>query len=173
MKELVTTYVFSASANTVTSTSFSSLESILLITNVSRNTILYNFADNTLGGSLVGNVLTLIKDCSSMSDSDLLQIFIDTPNTDFEYLNALLASGLAEIVHQLQSIRNDGGMADAAGRVRIAIESGSVGISSSQTLANVTTIANLTNIGTQNGTLFLINGSNVAAQNLRNKIVIS
>ena len=168
MKELVTTYVFSASANTITSTSFSSLESILLITNVSRNTILYNFADNTLGGSLVGNVLTLAKDCSGMSDTDLLQIFIDTPNTDFEYLNALLASGLAEIVHQLQSIRNDGGMADAAGRVRVAIESGSVGIS-----GTVATLTNLTNIGGQNGGLFLINGSNVAAQNLRNKIVIS
>ena len=168
MKELVTTYVFSASANTITSTSFNSLESVLLITNVSRNAILYNFADNTLGGSLVGNVLTLAKDCSGMSDADLLQIFIDTPNTDFEYLNALLASGLAEIVHQLQSIRNDGGMADAAGRVRVAIESGSVGIS-----GTVATLTNLTNIGTQNGTLFLINGLNVAAQNLRNKIVIS
>lgn len=168
MKELVTTYVFSASANTVTSTSFSSLESILLITNVSRNTILYNFADNTLGGSLVGNVLTLIKDCSSMSDSDLLQIFIDTPNTDFEYLNALLASGLAEIVHQLQSIRNDGGMADAAGRVRVAIESGNVGVS-----GNITTLTNLTNIGGQNGGLFNINGVNSAAQNLRNKITSS
>lgn len=168
MKELVTTYVFSASANTVTSTSFSSLESILLITNVSRNTILYNFADNTLGGTLVGDVLTLAKDCSGMSDTDLLQIFIDTPNTDFEYLNALLASGLAEIVHQLQSIRNDGGMADAAGRVRVAIESGSVGIS-----GTVATLTNLTNIGGQNGGLYLINGMNVAAQNLRNKIVIS
>lgn len=168
MKELVTTYVFSASANTVTSTSFSSLESILLITNVSRNTILYNFADNTLGGSLVGNVLTLIKDCSSMSDSDLLQIFIDTPNTDFEYLNALLASGLAEIVRQLQSIRNDGGMADAAGRVRTVIESGNVGVS-----GNITTLTNLTNIGGQNGGLFNINGVNSAAQNLRNKITSS
>lgn len=168
MKELVSTYTFDASANTVTSTSFSSLESILLITNVSRNTILYNFADNTLGGSLVGNVLTLIKDCSSMSDSDLLQIFIDTPNTDFEYLNALLASGLAEIVHQLQSIRNDGGMADAAGRVRTVIESGNVGVS-----GNITTLTNLTNIGSQNGTLYLINGANNAAQNLRNKITTS
>ena len=168
MKELVTTYVFSASANTITSTSFNSLESILLITNVSRNAILYNFADNTLGGSLVGNVLTLAKDCSGMSDADLLQIFIDTPNTDFEYLNALLASGLAEIVHQLQSIRNDGGMADAAGRVRVAIESGSVGIS-----GTVATLTNLTNIGGQNGGLYLINGMNVAAQNLRNKITIS
>lgn len=168
MKELVSTYTFDASAKTVTSTSFSSLESILLITNVSRNTILYNFADNTLGGSLVGNVLTLIKDCSSMSDSDLLQIFIDTPNTDFEYLNALLASGLAEIVHQLQSIRNDGGMADAAGRVRTVIESGNVGVS-----GNITTLTNLTNIGSQNGTLYLINGANNAAQNLRNKITTS
>lgn len=173
MKELVQLYTFSASAKKVTSTHFSDLGAILLITNVSRNTILYNFADNALGGSLVGNVLTLTKDCAGMSDSDVLQIFIDTPNTDFEYLNDLLASGLAEIVHQLQSIRNDGGMADPAGRVRVAIESGSVGISSSQTLANVTTLANLTNIGTQNGTLFLINGSNIAAQNLRNKIVIS
>ena len=168
MKELVSTYVFSASARSVTSLSFDSLESILLITNVSRNTILYNFADSALGGSLVGNVLTLIKDCSGMSDSDLLQIFIDTPNTDFEYLNALLASGLAEIVHQLQLIRNDGGMADAAGRVRTVIESGNVGVS-----GNITTLTNLTNIGGQNGGLFNINGMNNAAQNLRNRITTS
>ena len=103
-----------------------------------------------------------------MLDSDLLQIFIDTPNTDFEYLNALLASGLAEIVHQLQAIRNDGGMADAAGRVRTVIESGNVGVS-----GNITTLTNLTNIGGQNGGLFNINGVNSAAQNLRNKITSS
>lgn len=168
MKELVSTYTFDASAKTVTSNQFSGLESILLITNVSRNTILYNFADNSLGGSLTGTVLTLIKDCIGMADSDVLQIFIDTPNTDFEYLNALLASGLSEIVHQLQSIRNDGGMADAAGRVRTVIESGNVGVS-----GNITTLTNLTNIGGQNGGLFNINGVNSAAQNLRNKIVIS
>ena len=173
MKTLIKNYTFNASAGTISSSRFLDLESILLITNVTDNVIIYNFADNSTGGSLSGSTLTLTKDCSAMSDSDDLQIFIDEPNTDFVALNELLTSGMSEIVHQLQSIRNDGGMADASGRVRIAIESGSVGISSSQTLANVTTLATLTNIGSQNGTLYLINGVNVAAQNLRNKITIS
>lgn len=46
-------------------------------------------------------------------------------------------------------------MADAAGRVRTVIEAGNVGVS-----GNITTLTNLTNIGSQNGTLYLINGAN-------------
>lgn len=51
-------------------------------------------------------------------------------------LTRLLQDGLAEIVRQLQSIRNDGGMADTAGRVRVNVESG--------TLPTVTTVGTVT-----------------------------
>jgi hypothetical protein len=79
VKTLVTNYTFSASAKQVTLTDYPSLklDQILLITNVTDNIIIYNFADPTAGGTLAGNVLTLLYNTTSMSDSDRLQIFID------------------------------------------------------------------------------------------------
>ena len=77
MKIRITDYVFDASAKTVTSSSFDGLEGILLITNVTDNVIIYNFADPLRGWVLVGTTLTLVYDTSTMSDSDSLQIFYD------------------------------------------------------------------------------------------------
>lgn len=79
MKTLVTNYTFSATAKQVTLTDYPSikLDQILLITNVTDNIIIYNFADPTAGGTLAGNVLTLGYDTTTMSNSDRLQIFID------------------------------------------------------------------------------------------------
>ena len=175
MKKLVKTYTFNAAARQVviSDEDLTDLSQFLLITDVTSNVIIYNFADSSRGGAFSNGTLTLDYNTTAFNNSDVLQIFIDVDEGNRVDLTELLRQGIAEIVHQLQSIRNDGGMADAAGRVRIAIESGSVGISSSQTLANVTTLATLTNIGGQNGTLYLINGANVAAQNLRNKITVT
>jgi len=53
------------------------LDSILLITNVTDNIIIYNFADPTKGGTVSDNVLTLTYDTSSMSNTDKLLIFYD------------------------------------------------------------------------------------------------
>lgn len=87
MKTLVTNYTFSAASKQVTFIDYPSLrlDQILLITNVTDNIIIYNFADSTAGGILVGNVLTLNYDTTTMSDSDRLQIFIDdyvVPSTE-------------------------------------------------------------------------------------------
>ena len=87
MKTLVTNYTFSAAAKQVTLTDYPSirLDQILLITNVTDNIIIYNFADPTAGGTLAGNVLTLGYNTAAMSDSDRLQIFIDdyvVPSTE-------------------------------------------------------------------------------------------
>jgi len=79
VKTLVTNYTFSATAKQITFVDYLSLklDQILLITNVTNNIIIYNFADPTAGGTLVGNVLTLLYNTTTMSDSDRLQIFID------------------------------------------------------------------------------------------------
>lgn len=77
MKKLVTSYTFDASAKTVNSADFTSLEKIQLITNVTDNVIIYNFASPTKGGTLSSTTLTLTYDTTSMSDSDKLQIFVD------------------------------------------------------------------------------------------------
>ena len=80
MKTLTTTYALTASpVGKVQITNYPNitLDQILLITNVTRNTIIYNFADPTKGGYLTGNVLTLSASTVSMLSSDRLQIFID------------------------------------------------------------------------------------------------
>lgn len=147
MKTLIDDYSFNASTKEITLNELTSIkiEQILLITNITDNTIIYNFADNSLGGSVVGNVLTLKYDTTLMDNLDSLQIFIETPNTDFVQLNNLLTDGIAEIVHQLQSIRNDGGMADVSGRVRCNVETGSMNIGTATT---VTTVTGVTTVGT-------------------------
>jgi hypothetical protein len=62
------------------------VENIALITDVSTGTILYNFADATLGCSLSGDVITLDYNCSLLNPLDRLQIIINFPDKIFEPL---------------------------------------------------------------------------------------
>lgn len=87
MKILFENYSFDASAQTVTfnTTDVITLEQLLIITNVTTNKIIYNFADPNAGGSIINNILTLDFDTTSMSSGDKLQIFVDnilTPSSD-------------------------------------------------------------------------------------------
>lgn len=147
MKTLIDDYTFNPSNRTITINEFTSLklEQLLLITNTTANVIIYNFADKSLSATILGNVITLNYDTTTMSNLDAIQIFIDTPNTDFVGLNELLTDGISEIVHQLQSLRNDGGMADVSGRVRCNVETGSMNIGTATT---VTTVTGVTTVGT-------------------------
>ncbi len=61
-----------------------SIEQILLITNVTSNIIIYNFADPALGGYIYnhpefGKGLKLDYDSSAMVSTDVLQIYLDLP----------------------------------------------------------------------------------------------
>jgi hypothetical protein len=53
-------------------------EFLLIVTNVTTNTIIYNFGCDGFGGTIENNVLTLEYDTSSMSSSDNLQIILYT-----------------------------------------------------------------------------------------------
>jgi hypothetical protein len=77
MKKLVTSYTFDASAKTIDSADFTSLEKIQLITNVTDQIIIYNFADTSKGGTLSSTTLTLEHDTTAMDDTDKLQIFVE------------------------------------------------------------------------------------------------
>jgi hypothetical protein len=83
MKVLFENYNFNASLKQITfdTTDVISLQQLLLITNVTTNTIIYNFADPSSGGTISNNVLTLTFDTTSMSNSDKLQIFLDNTFT--------------------------------------------------------------------------------------------
>jgi len=87
MKVLFQDYTFNAATKQITfdTTDIVSLNQVLVITNVTDNVIIYNFADPAKGGVVANNVLTLTYDTTAMSNSDSLQIFLDlygTPSTD-------------------------------------------------------------------------------------------
>ncbi len=79
MKILINNYSFNKVAKTVTLTDYATIElkNVLLITNVDTNTIIYNFASLTKGGTVATNVLTLDFDTNipAMSNADKLQIW--------------------------------------------------------------------------------------------------
>ena len=172
MKTLVQYYGFTPASRQVTITKLSSvsLEQLLLITNVTTNTIIYNFADPAYGATVLGNVITLDYDTTSMNASDKLQIFIDYVDAGASALNDILMYGLNEITRQLQSMRNDGGMADSAGRVRVAIETGSVGFAANQTVGTVSTVTNMAQAAGYPLNNMVMTLSNAGPQNLRSKI---
>lgn len=78
-------YVFNTINGTITFSNVPELDitNILVITNVTSNVMIYSFADNSIGGSLVDNVLTLNYDVSLMNNSDDLQIWVDLPNEKY------------------------------------------------------------------------------------------
>lgn len=86
-KILIQNYTFDASEKTITLVDYAAitLENVLLVTNVTDNVIIYNFADHTLGGSVATNVLTLLYDTALMDDTDKLQIFYNDPAQDLPF----------------------------------------------------------------------------------------
>ena len=71
-------YSFNKTAKTITFSGFTpSLERILLVTDTTNNTIIYQFNDATKGGTLSNNILTLTYDTTggTFANTDKLQIF--------------------------------------------------------------------------------------------------
>jgi hypothetical protein len=117
MKVLFENYSFNAASKQITfnTTSVIGLEDLLLITNVTDNVIIYNFADPTKGGTISNNVLTLTYNTTGMSNTDKLQIFLDnslSPASEesIQYLK--------KIVQVLTPIATQ----DSAQRQRVAVE---------------------------------------------------
>ena len=118
-----------------------SLENILLITNVTDNIIIYNFADSSFGGTVTNNVLTLTYNTAAMSNNDKLQIFYDDaslPATD-DSVQAMtdVALTLKRIAKNMESLQ----VVDSVQRQRVAVE----------TIVNMQTVGNLGNAQTFNG----------------------
>ncbi len=83
-KLYVGNYTFDASEQVVSVSGNVAAEKFLIVTNITSNTIIYNFADATLGfaGKFYNSTtdkteFSLIYDTTSMNDTDILQIFID------------------------------------------------------------------------------------------------
>jgi hypothetical protein len=110
-------YTFNAAAKTVTFSGLReiiNLSNILVITNVTTNTIIYNFASEAKGNtSFINNILTLDFDTTSMSNSDLLSIYLDVESTEetlqalLRRMNKLLESNATVDIRQRQRITID------------------------------------------------------------------
>lgn len=168
MKKLVTDYTFNAASQTITLNGFTSidLEGLLLVTNVSTNQIIYNFADPALGATVSSNVLTLAYDTTTMSNAHALQIFYDdatSPASD-DTATALLqvANTLKRIAKNMESLQ----VVDANQRQRVVVEA-------LPTLANVTTVNNLNQFAAVDGRFLITDWARASADTLRTKLTFT
>ena len=164
MKILITNYTFNAASKTVTFLGYSRilLDSILIITNVASNTIIYNFAGSGKGGTVSGNVLTLDFDTSAMSNSDPLQIYYEdaaiVPATvqeqqnteDLLYLLSVQGNALGKLAEMVDGANIRAALQASAAVIGAVTQSGSWTLTTVTTVSTVTTCSTLTN-QTQNG----------------------
>jgi len=110
------TYSFDPSAKTITFSGLSqqiTLANILLITNVTANTIIYNFADSTNGAtSFANNVLTLDHNTTSMSSTDVLQIYLDLAGEE----------SLHDLLRRMNKLLESNAVVDSKLRQRVVVE---------------------------------------------------
>jgi hypothetical protein len=138
MKRLVGTdivggYIFDPAAKTVTFTGLQytiTLANILLITNTTANTIIYNFADSTNGAvSFANNVLTLDYNTASMNATDALQIYIDVESYE---------ESLATLLRRMNKLLESNAVVDSKLRQRVTIEAIGTNNTANSTEVNAT-----------------------------------
>jgi hypothetical protein len=134
MKRLISNYIFDASARTVQFVDFTSvdLESLLLITNVTDNKIIYNFANPSRGGGVNGNTVTLVYDTTSMSDTDALQIYYDDGKEAASETSILALEDILDYLKVLVSNTKVLATQDTLQRQRVVVE-GTVGVNGTVT----------------------------------------
>jgi hypothetical protein len=171
MKILFEDYSFNAATKQITfnTTSTIGLEQLLVITNVTDNIIIYNFADPSAGGTILNNVLTLDYNTTSMSNTDSLQIFIDSllsPASD-ETLQYL--SDQTVLLRRMVKLLEPSSVQGASGRQQVDINGVNTSIPVNQ---NVTIIGAVgTSIATAESTFNL--QSRVAYATLRQNLEFS
>lgn len=135
------------------------LNQILIVTNVTRNQIIYNFADATAGVSAFSNnVLTLLFNTATYAASDVLQAFVDVPELQYPTASRVdrtdnLTAMLSRIVKLLES----NAVVDQQQRQRLTLDS----ITSGLTLSNVTTVGTVSAI--TGGTITTVSNANQIA----------
>lgn len=166
MKILVENYSFNPATGVITFTDYSSikLENVLLVTNVTSNVMIYNFAVPALGGAVNGNQLDLDFNTSSMSSSDRLQIFYEETATKPASDEGMIL--LRRLVQMLAPIATQ----DGNQRQRVVIDNISGGI----TLASVTTVSNVASFaGVDPRYQFIDAARNAYANGIRQNLAFS
>ena len=182
-KQIIQSYSFNALSQTVVLYGYTilKLENLQLITNVTRNTILYNFASPTYGATVSGNTITLEYDTTTMEDSDALQIIYDDGQVGTTFaeqqvqstlleqirINSALIGDLTVVVRSLQQATVDPPYLDKSiNAIRNQVQSGTINTVTTVTTVNtvntVGTVTNTTNIDTYQGKLLVL-GQDIAA----------
>jgi hypothetical protein len=181
MKIKINNYRFDKVLKSITFLDYTniSLDGILLITNVTDNIIIYNFADSAMGGSKIGNILTLNYNTSLMDNTDNLQIFYEDgvfpasqelQNT----LNSMVENDDVAMKQLLQLLKPLGIVQSGSGRLVIDINTISSGtittVATVNTVSQVNTVFNQTNIGGLNALDMQFNMARTAWNTLRGNI---
>jgi hypothetical protein len=137
MKIKLDNYTFNPAAKTVTFTDYASLDlsDVILITNVTDGTIIFNFASPNLVGSVAANVLTLNYNTSAMSSTDKLAIYLDDAYTPSSDEAIVLLRRMVKLMEPLA-------VQDSAQRQRVTIDAGTL-----PTVSSVSSVANIIAFG--------------------------
>ena len=168
MKILFEDYTFNASEKKITFNTRDTitLEKVLIITNVTDNIIIYNFANPQFGGTISNNVLTLNYDTTSMSNSDALQIFIENSFTPASEESLQILEDQTVLLRRMVKLLEPSSRQDSVGRQEIAIGSFAPIPSVQQYQTYIGALGTL--ISTQESTFVL--QSRIAYATLRNKL---
>lgn len=129
------------------------LDDIILITDVTTGIIIYNFAASNLTGSVLGNVLTLNYDTTSLVNSTQLSIYYDDNTTNQSTDESII------LLRRLVKISDTLAVQDSSQRQRVVVE----GLSGS---------ANISNIGGVDARFQIIEAARTAyATGIRAKII--
>ena len=177
MKELIKDYIFDPTNKNVVFNNYDKidLERVLLITNVTDNVIIYNFANPVAGGRVVNNnILNLQNDTTTMSDTDKLQIFYEV---DAAPAKEATQADMYELMYSVYSAVKDlsalvstisGGALRVSTTTPVTI-AGAVAVSSLPNVS-VTNGVNVSNFGVANSNTLIPNLNNVVFQNTINNI---
>ena len=177
MKELIKDYIFDPTNKNVVFNNYDKidLERVLLITNVTDNVIIYNFANPVAGGHVVNNnILNLQYDTTTMSNTDKLQIFYEV---DAAPAKEATQADMYELMYSVYSAVKDlsalvstisGGALRVSTTTPVTI-AGAVAIS---TMPNVSVVngVNVSNFGAANSNTLIPNLNNGVFQNTINNI---
>lgn len=171
MKELIKDYIFDPTNKNVVFNNYDKidLERVLLITNVTDNVIIYNFANPVAGGRVVNNnILNLQYDTTTMSDTDKLQIFYEV---DAAPAKEATQADMYELMYSVYTAVKD------LSALVCTISGGALRVSTTTpvaigTMPNVSVVngVNVSNFGAANSNTLIPNLNNVVFQNTINNI---
>jgi hypothetical protein len=170
---IIKTYTFDPATRTIALPTEPNLtlEGIQLITNLTTGTLIYQFNNVALGGTVSGNTVTLTYDTTTMSSTDKLQILYNPPRGGFFDSAFTLLYRISEYLRAPSYMRKTA----AGDSLGVIVDSGIItSVGSLSTVSSVTTVSTVTtlnNFNSMDSRYIIWSGWNVEFQTgIRNRI---